>query len=602
MRAERIRRRAVGRYGLPGLAFALIALGAGCAMVPANSSPRLADEGSGRDTLSRPYVRMIAESPKPNASPEDIVRGFLAAIASFDDPQLTIARQYLTEEAAVRWNPWRTMRVYEGRISMSVPAAQLARAQETSVTLRGTAVATIDPEGRYTPASGEVEETFTLVKVGGEWRIASAPNERLLSTDDLQRAFRAVDLYFPPTIPAYGLVRDRVWVPIDPARGLPETLVRRLLAGPTKPIADAVSTAFPPGTDVNQISVEGDTVVVDFTSAIESVPLTQMEAMKAQLAWTLGDLATGRTIEIRVNGEPFRDGGLRFRPADYARFDPDAIGSQPQAYYMQRGRLHRVKEKGGGEPVAGAAGEPGTAFIHPAVSADDPPMVAALVAGDGIYTTTMARGVQWQRWIAGKDLTPPSWDRYGAVWTAEWADGRTRVWEGISGQARRVFIPEELAAERVAALRVSRDGARVAMIIEGSKGRKVKIGTIIRQGQQSRIDNVFTLIDAQEGQEIKVIAWQGSAELLVLTKGKGGQELATWSVMEGMPVPDAAIKLDAQAEIDRIAAAPDHVLAAVDVDGDPKTADSEVRSYDADKRTWTPIAKDGATDPIYPLG
>src|SRR5690606_39858478 len=69
-----------------------------------------------------------------------------------------------------------------------------------------------------------------------------------------------------------------------------------------------------------------------------------------------------------------------------------------------------------------------------------------------------------------------------------------------------------------------------------------------------------------------------------------------------LPVPDAAIKLDAQAEIDRIAAAPDHVLAAVDVDGDPKTADSEVRSYDADKRTWTPIAKDGATDPIYPLG
>ncbi|GII53323.1 lipoprotein LpqB [Planotetraspora thailandica] len=582
---------------MAALGVVLAAAGA-CAVVPTSGSPRVAEEDNSRDTLSQPYVRMIATKPRPDATPVDIVKGFQAAMASFDDPSLAVARQYLDPSVEDKWDPWRQTTVYESKLPPEgVPVDELKDAKETTVTLRGTAVATIDAEGRYTPASGPVVQSFALARVGNQWRIDAPPDARLLSADDLKRDYRQVDLYYPPATSATGLVVDRVWVPINPSTGIPETLVRRLLAGPTKSIRDSVRSAFPSGTGLNQITVEGDTVVVDFTSEVESVADDRIDAMKAQLAWTLGDLVTGRTIEIRVDGEPFRGTGLRFSPRDTSQFDPNVLPAQPQAYYMQDGKLQRVKEKGG-EAVGGAAGEQGTKFTSPAVSAESPPRVAALVGGEGVWVATTVVGSQWQRWIPGRKdtLTPPSWDRYGAVWSAEWYGGKqTRVWQAQEGQPHRVGLPADLETRRILALRVSRDGARVAMIVQEGRGESLEIGTIARIGQEAQIENVQKL-DSRSNQDIVDIAWQDAASLLVLSQGKGGQELSTWSVMEGMEVPDAAIKLDAQAEIGSIVGAPpDYVLASADYDG-------EIRTYNVDKKAWVALAKDGATDPVYPLG
>ncbi|GAA4579141.1 LpqB family beta-propeller domain-containing protein [Planotetraspora phitsanulokensis] len=581
------------------MTLALVAMAGACAVVPTTGSPRAAEEDNSRDTLNQPYVRMIATPPLKDASPEEIVKGFQAAMASFDDPTLAVARQYLTETAARKWDPWRQTTVFESKLVPEGPSGQnLQDAKDTTVTLKGTAVATIDSEGRYTPASGSVAQQFTLARGdGAQWRIDAPPDARLLSTDDLKRDYRQVDLYYPPATHSEGLVVDRVWVPINPSTGVPETVVRRLLAGPTASIRNSVSTAFPDGTDLNQITVEGDTVVVDFTSPVESVAADRIDAMKAQLSWTLGDLVTGRTVEIRVDGEAFRGGtGLRFNPRDYSQFDPNVLPSQPQSYYMQDGKLYRAKGEKGGELVYGAAGTADAKFSDPAISGEPSPRVAALVGDEGVWVTTTVLDGQWQRWIAGrtKNLTPPSWDRYGAVWTAERVgDHETRVWRALAGQARRVNIGKDLEDSRVLALRVSRDGARVAMITEDGAGQAVEIGTIVRTGEDAAITNVQRL-DPRTGQDIVDIAWQDAASLLVLSKGNAGQELSTWSVMEGMEVPDAAIKLDAQAAIGSIVGAPpDHVLA---------DSDGEVRTYNVDKKAWIAIAKDGAANPVYPLG
>lgn len=594
----------LARFSRLAAAFALVTAGAGCATVPTSGSPRPVDEDRVKDTLSQQYVRLIAEPPKQDATPEEIVKGFQAAAASFDDPHLTVARQYLTAEASQKWNPWRQTKVYEeGKIS--APLRVPKDAEAITVTLKGAAVATIDPEGRYTPARGAVDEAFRLVKEDSQWRIAQLPDERLLSADDLSRAYRPVDLCFPPVAPITGLVVDRVWVPIIPGQGLPETLVRRLLAGPTSSIRGAVGSAFPTGTKLNRITVEGgDTVVVDFNSAVESVSADRIEEMKAQLVWSLGSLVTGFTVEIRVDGEPFRGSGLRFKLSDYQQFDPNVVTSQAQAYFMRDGRLYRVKDKGGGELVPGAAGQPDAEFTDPAVSGDYQPRIAALVNGDGVYVTETAPEAKWQRWIAGKDLTGPSWDRYGAVWSAEAVGpNKTRVWQAVGGHARRVTLPDDLANGHISALRVSRDGTRVAVIMNEGVGNTVKIGTVFRVGGQTSIGAVRTLIEAQDRQEIKAIAWQDAANLLVLSQGKGGQELATWSVMEGMPVSERPIKLDPQAELDSIAAAPDHVLAGTETDkGESGPGHGEVRTYSAEKREWTVLAKDGAANPVYPLG
>ncbi|ETK33543.1 hypothetical protein MPTA5024_23895 [Microbispora sp. ATCC PTA-5024] len=584
------------RLAVAGVAVVLLSGGAGCAVVPTSSSPRAAEENSGRDTLIQPYVRMIATPPRENALPEEIVKGFQAAMASFDDSRLPIARTYLTPSTASRWNPLKETEVYEGKLEPD-RSAYPKNATSVTIPLKGRLVATIDPQGRYHAVSGPLDQAFTLVKVQGQWRIDAPPDVRFLSSDDVKRAYRPVDLCYPSATPSPGLVVDRVWVPIEPSRGVPETRVRRLLDGPTDAVRDAVTTAFPSGTDLNQITVEGDTVVVDFTAAIESVQSDRIEAMKAQLAWTLGELAAGRNIEIRVNGEPFRDKGLRFRPGDYARFDPNVLTSSAQIYYMRDGKLQQAqeKEKSGGVPVAGAAGEQDVKFTDPAVSSDYTPRVAAIVNGDGVYVTAMSKGSPWRRVITGKKLTAPSWDRYGQVWTAEpYGLQQTRVWQSDGGPARKVLIPEELATSHVSALRVSRDGARVAVITDEGLGTTVKVGTIVRIGGQAKIDDMQTLVDARDEQKIVNIAWQDAADLLVLSEGKSGQELTTWSVMEGKIDPDAPSKPDTNAKIDSLSAAPGHVLAGEE--------DGTVLNYSIDKKDWNPVAKDGARTPVYPLG
>jgi hypothetical protein len=567
-------------------------------MVPTSSSPRAAEENGGRDTLSQPYVRMIAALPKNGSLPDEIVKGFQAAMASFDDSRLEVARKYMTPGAAEKWNPWQQTQVYDGKIELDRPA-DLKGATSAAVSLKGRVVATLDAEGRYRSVSAPLNQTFGLVKVDGQWRINAAPDVRLLSADDLKRAYRQVDLCFPPATNVSGLVVDRVWVPVEPSMGVPETRIRRLLSGPTTSIRDAVTSAIPDGTALNQITVEGDRVVIDLTPAVESVSSERLEAMEAQLVWTLGDLVTGRSVEVRVNGEPFRGSGLRFRPGEYSSFDPNVLTSSAQVYYLRNGKLDQAKEKetSGGVPVSGAAGEQ-SALKDPAVSGEQPQPRVAAVAADGVYVADMFHGSQWRRWIAGKDLTPPSWDRYGAVWSAEtFGLQQSRVWEAVGGQAQKVLIPEELGTSRILALRVSRDGARVALILDDGLGTTVKTGTVVRIGPQVRIDDLQTLIDPRENQKIDAIAWQDAAELLVLSEGKSGQELTTWSVMEGMAEPDATIKLDTASKIashSGIAAAPGHVLAGYE--------DGTVLNYNIEKKDWSPVARDGASTPVYPLG
>ena len=74
----------------------------GCAGIPTSGSVH-----KGRDLqLERQdaAVQFIAEEPVPNASPVQVVQGFLRASADFRGDH-EVARMYLTSRAAQRWRP-----------------------------------------------------------------------------------------------------------------------------------------------------------------------------------------------------------------------------------------------------------------------------------------------------------------------------------------------------------------------------------------------------------------------------------------------------------------------------------------------------------------
>ncbi|WP_248961763.1 LpqB family beta-propeller domain-containing protein [Sphaerisporangium perillae] len=576
-----------------GLAVVLAALvSAACSTVPTGGNVFSARGGRGGDALSQPYVRILASPPKPQGSPLEIVTGFLAAAASFDDPLRTVARQYLTGEAQRTWSPFDAVTVYEGIAGTDTPRVDI---QQAHVALKGTVLGTLDGDGHYVPsdaqAGSDMNKGFTLVKVSGEWRISSAPSGLLLSEDDFKRAYRSFDLYFVAYQRA-GLVTDQVRVPINPSEGLAKSLVHRLLVGPTTPLRGAVESAFGPNVDVNNVQVENDTVVVDFTYGVVDSVLTQgnREALSAQLSWTLKPLTESRRIEVRVNGEQFPGGPFIIDPRDYDRFDPDVL-SQPQAYYLQQGKVRTVDKERDNPPVAGVGAVQARQFSHMAVSGDQAFKVAALEKAGGVYVSGINPGSEWQRWIDGAKLTPPSWDRYGDVWSVSQQGPRKAQVLRAHDATRQVPVSAPgLESTDVKAFRVARDGARVAVISDDGHGQRVLVGSINRSDW--RIQNLRTLVPANDGQEITDIAWQDASTLLVLMKTKADRDLSAWSVTQGVRV-DA---LKAVAGIETVTAGPDPSLVLAG------TADGEILAWNPQKSQWTTLVKSGADPPVYPLG
>ena len=83
---------------------------AGCASMPDSGDLRGVESTPRQDT----QVRVFALPPRENASPAEIVQGFLEALTS-DDPQYETARKYLTGKASHQWRPERSTTVLDDR-------------------------------------------------------------------------------------------------------------------------------------------------------------------------------------------------------------------------------------------------------------------------------------------------------------------------------------------------------------------------------------------------------------------------------------------------------------------------------------------------------
>lgn len=495
-------RRAPSWLRTAAVAGILVAPLAGCVSIP-TSGP--VQQGIEVDVAAADQViRVIARPPEPSMTPTEIVSGFLQASASFENDH-AIARQYLTPQAAATWQPQVGVTVYDG-VPTIVPDGV------STVEMTATKVGSIDAEGRYeVPASGSlITDKLQLEFVSGNWRISSPPPGLLLSRSDVERAYRAYDVYFlDPTFTT--LVPDPRYFAIDgptPATAL----ARALVQGPTEWLAPAVRTAFPDGTElaVDAVPIVDGVARVDLTPGVRLVDQATRQAISAQLAWTLRQVSGVRSIDLNAGGQVLSvEGSTNPQPLDaWPSYDPNAMPEGARALGVINGRIVTL-DGVAPLPVPGSAGLASPPLDGIAASLQTS-MIAGLDADGRLWLGPVEPGAALTSPFEDPGQSRPSFGRGDEAWVV----GPDGVLRRISQNGVVVIPVDGLHPKAVMeSISMSRDGTRAALTVRRGPRTFIMLAIVtVREGSARienpvRVDNRLTTVtDVVWGGDDKLVA------------------------------------------------------------------------------------------------
>jgi len=422
-----------------------------------------------------------------------------------------------------------------------------AKNQKTAmVGITGAIQANLLGNGNYSvPSASEPgvspnEPTFQLSNVGGQWRISSAPQELLLTSNSFANDYQLRNLYFFDPLTRV-LVPDPVYVPVRASSGdLMDGLVSELMAPPADWLShEATRTAFPQKTKVSNVTLNGVTAVVNLTgTAIGKASDGVMAQVSAQLLSTLSGAApTGSTgqgvqsVEVVVNGKPWTPPGHGNPIQPTSKWNP-AFGVSKEYYYVTSGgyltRCETGCTRGQGKPVSLA--RIGTGYSQIAVSADGT-YLAALRGGTlyaGLVGGTLTR--------RGTGFASVSWDVDDDLWAAQ--NGQVVMFRGTQNVRQPLAQMVSVAVNPPAsapvtgpftALQVAPDGVRVALVMDGNE---LIFGAISQQQTQSpRITLSLVQETVPVGTNFTALTWYGPDDVIALA----GDAVTDYPVSGGTP-------------------------------------------------------------------
>jgi hypothetical protein len=582
-------------------------------------------------------VRVFAVPPRDGAAPRDIVDGFLEALTS-DDPHFETAKQYLTPEAAKRWEPERFTTVLANGMETDGDLAQNRDSDSSySVTLSGTQVATLDAQQSYTPAAGSYRRQIQLErnKKTGQWRITSPPQGIVIGQSDFQRNYMSVNKYYfasngiagtpsrPMAVADPVYVRERV----DPMAHM----VRSLLDGPTVWLDQVVRTSFPTGAklqeDVESLTPDDQNkLTVPLNRSAARVGPAKCREMAAQLLFTLQNLTTAvDQIELKADGRQ-----LCLLTEDGV----DAVAGRgaterPEYLYFLDGRhqLVRIPARSTEKealPVPGALGDGTRQFWSAAVSRREDEAAGVTLDRRALYVGSLASGASLgepllvsQGRAETDRLTTPSWDPAGNLWVADRDPKRPRLLLFEDGRGEPLEVETPGLDGRIESVRVAGDGVRIALVVEKDGRQSLLIGRIERADKSAEAADgsgasggsgapgasgasgggeraglsVLELRSATPVlEEVTTMSWVGESRLVVVGTEQGGVQQMQYVQVDGStPEAPAPAALTGVEEI-----------AGTEDGGAPLVAHSEdgiVRMPTGEQ--WQKVVKAGSA-PVYP--
>ncbi|QAY68867.1 LpqB family beta-propeller domain-containing protein [Xylanimonas protaetiae] len=489
------------RTAAAAVAALAVAVLAGCASMPVSGA---VNQG-GDDVPRTGDFGQIAFGPTADADPEAIVRGFLRATQAgpTSAASFAVAREYLTKSAAETWSP--SSRVL---VTDVLPQPVLADGSDPTsdrvvVHASATVVASLDERGVFSEEQGGVETTFELAREGGQWRISHLDDGLMVPSPTFGSTFHVTTLYFPtPDL--------RSWVP--DVRWFPQTTwrtsaVQQLLAGPPEYLAGAASAMLPVGTGLSASVTEGPdgTFQVLLTDQASEASGTARGVFAAQVRATL---AEGRGAADVVLSD--RNGPIVPTEVDV----PELPHTPGRAVALQGGKLMNV---------TGRTLEQSELVVH--LEGLDPQALAVSQAGDtvvvrdGVGRLVRVTGQSPSELLTGTWLLPPSIDRVGTVWTGD--RGGPLVVVTPAGD-RFALDVDWLEGRTVTSVRVSPEGARVAVVSSGEGGSTVQVAGIVRdaRGVPTALASPVTVGASVTGVEQAV--WQEESVLALLSRDESG--------------------------------------------------------------------------------
>ncbi|MDN5756340.1 MAG: LpqB family beta-propeller domain-containing protein [Arthrobacter sp.] len=455
-----------------GALVAVLLVITGCASIP-TSGPvgTSAPEAAGQSDFSYAFD---PPGPTKDASPQQIIEGFLrAGIDPQDD--YSVAREYLARDVSREWRAADRTTVYTSEPNI------VENVEKGSYTVEVSETSSIDEYGLLTRKKERTTKSvdFELVQVDGQWRLSKVPDGTMMDEGSFAIVFKSYPLYFYDSTDTYA-VADYRW--FATRQGLSATVTAALLAGPAPYLRNAVSSAFPEGSELARASVpvESKRATVDlneatFTDANE----LQRQLMQQQLELTLSQIQNVSTVTMTVAQRAVSLGSVAegFTDAIVEASVPNtqiAIANNSLVFYQGNGVV----------PVGGVQDISSHKPRDPAMSPADNRF--AFLNGKRTQLFTVDESGVVHEATTGQKLLRPSIDVHGWTWTVG-NDGRTRVRATPSdtkkdGPSRQVNAGWMSKAD-VTSLRVSPDGARALVIakVKGTTG--VYITGIIRDSE-----------------------------------------------------------------------------------------------------------------------
>ena len=520
---------------------------AACSGVPRSSLPQVVR------TVDGPGVTSATATlrPEPGDDQRATVSKFLQAQVT-NDKSHQAAKAFLSASASTKWQD-NTVTVLD---DYRVNYANL----NDVVVVSGRVIGTLDTNGIYTPTltgsglSSEKSFPFSLAQVAGQWRITDPPSGVIVRQRDFATSFHPRMLSFFNQAET-KLVPDLRYSPLD-GQSLAFWMLEQLIAGPQQQQQNALRNEFP-----DQIDPQRAKVTLSQPIAVQLPGLSQVDTptvirIAAEIGYSFGSFASALSIALFDGTRAIQasTGSVEFTAADFPQFDP-VPATLPSLYYMRDGT---VMNSQGAQINGKGASQYALGSVAVAGSADSDLRLAGLTSQPNtLYVGTASAGLHPVP-LAKAATTRPEW--VVAAVDEVWLGTGTSLVRVASDRVEAIPFASagtDLSGRTVTSVRVSPEGARIAMVLTDPDGSgSVWVGSVVRSGGAVQVGGLRQI--TPRGWQVRDVSWAANGTALrAIGSETDGPQIEIWSLNCDGSAP-------AEPNSDNLPALPDWITATTD--------------------------------------